>query len=116
MTMRIIGAGFGFLLLPVAGFAQGAALSVEADAVTQRYETSQDASVGSSGPSSGHESSLERMIARRADGVELEYDLPTDARPEDRARRRQFPMRVLRLPDGRLRLRNAGQLDERLTA
>lgn len=114
--MRIIGAGFGFLLLPVAGFAQGAARSGEAYAVTQRYETSQDASDGSSGPSSGHDSWLERVITRRADGVELEYDLPTDARPEDRARSWQFPMRVLRLPDGRLRLLNAGQLDERLTA
>jgi hypothetical protein len=116
MTMRITGAVFGLLFMPIAGFAQGAAPSGEAYAVTQRYETTQDASDGSSGTSSGQDSWLERVVARQADGVELEYDLPADARPEDQARSWQFPMRVLRLPDGRLRLLNAAQLDERLTA
>ena len=48
--------------------------------ITKRYQTTDQASDGSSGSSSGRDTLLERVIAVRDDGLELEYDLPKAAR------------------------------------
>src|SRR5256885_8993574 len=60
--------------------------------ISKRYETSQQTSDGSSGSSRGRDTILERVIAVREGGLELEYDLPNNATAVDRARSWQFPV------------------------
>jgi len=118
MKTGMIGVAVGLLLsLPVTVLAQAsAAPTSETYAITQSYRTFEEASDGSSGSSSGSDALLERVIARRVDGVELEYDLPMEAAPDDRARNWQFPARVLRRGGGQMQLLNTGQLEDRLAA
>lgn len=71
---------------------------------------------GSSGSSRSGGSLVERVLAVRNDGVELEFDLPPEATPEDRAREWQWPARVLKSPDGALLLLNAPELETRIGA
>lgn len=78
------------------------------------YETSEQRSDGSSGSSSGHDTILERVIAARDTGIELEYDLSRDAKAEDRARIWQFPARVFKPSNGPMQLLNASELEARL--
>src|SRR5690349_12646524 len=61
--------------------------------ITKRYETASQDSRGGSGSSRGNDAILERVIAVRDGGLELEFDLPKDATAEDRARNWQFPAR-----------------------
>ena len=77
-------------------------------------ETSSDD--GSSGSSRSGGILVERVVAVRDDGVELEFDLPSDATAEDRARDWQWPARVLHAADGSLRLLNAPELETRIEA
>ena len=46
--------------------------------------------------------------------MELEYDLPKSAKPQDRARNWQFPTRVLRPPSGPMELLNRAELEVRI--
>lgn len=82
--------------------------------IRHSYETSERASDGPSGSSSGHNTYLERVIGIREGGLELEYDLPKDATAEDRARNWQFPARVIRSPNGQMQLVNRPELETRL--
>ena len=83
--------------------------------ISKSYETSQQTDDGSSsGSSSGRDTILERVIAVRDAGLELEYDLPKDATAADRARSWQFPARVFKPSHGQMQLLNHQQLDERL--
>lgn len=59
---------------------------------------------------------IERVIAISPDGAELEYDLPPDAKPEDRLRQWQFPARIFRPNSGSARLINQAALEARLGA
>lgn len=79
--------------------------------LTKSYETSMETSGGSSGSSQGHDSLLERVIAVRADGLELEYDVP---KSESSAANWQLPVRVLRTHGGELRLLNGAELESRV--
>jgi len=74
----------------------------------------QQGSDGSKSSSTDRDTLIERVIGVRADGVELEYDLPSDATPEDRARTWQFPVRVLKGRDTPMRLLNGQQLEARV--
>ena len=78
------------------------------------YETSQQASDGSSGSSRGQSVLLERVIAVSSLGLELEFDLPNDATAEDRARVWKYPARVLQPSSGAMRLLNGDELEERV--
>lgn len=78
------------------------------------YETSQQGSDGSSGSSRGQDVLLERVIAVSSVGLELEFDLPSDATAEDRARVWKFPARVLQQSNGPMRLLNGDELKERV--
>jgi hypothetical protein len=78
------------------------------------YETSQQGSDGSSGSSSGQDVLLERVIAVSSVGLELEFDLPSDATAEDRARDWKFPARILQQSNGAMRLLNGDELEERI--
>jgi hypothetical protein len=82
--------------------------------ISKRYETSQKTSDGSSGSSSGRDALLERVIGVRAGGLELEYDLPTDTKADDRARHWQFPVRVFRPSSGPAQLLNRPELEARV--
>lgn len=84
--------------------------------ISRRYETSQQSSSGSSGSSSGKDAFLERVIGLREGGLELEYDLPKDTRPEDSARNWQFPVRVFKPSRGPMQLRNRPELEARVEA
>lgn len=81
--------------------------------ITKSYETSSEGG-GSTGSSRGRDAIEERVIAVHRDGVELEYDLPSSATAQDRAREWMLPARVLRQGDGVLRLLNRGELEARL--
>lgn len=82
--------------------------------ITRSYENSQQGSVGSTGSSSGRDAILERVVAVSDEGIELEYDLRLGATAEDRARNWMFPARVLRQPNGAMRLLNSADLSARL--
>ncbi|WP_295243514.1 hypothetical protein [uncultured Brevundimonas sp.] len=78
------------------------------------YVTSKQGSDGSSSSSSGQDVLLERVIAVSNAGLELEFDLPSDATAEDRARDWKFPARILQQSNGAIRLLNGDELDERV--
>lgn len=59
---------------------------------------------------------IERVVAVRDEGLELEFDLPPDVTAEDRAREWQWPARVLRSADGSMQLVNAAELEARVEA
>jgi len=82
--------------------------------ISKRYETSKQTSDGSSGSSSGRDAILERVVAVREGGLELEYDLPKDATEEGRARSWQFPARVFRPTNGSMQLLNSPELESRV--
>jgi len=82
-----------------------------------RQETAENSSDGlSSGSSHSRSTLMERVIAVRDTGVELEFDLPAEATPEDRARIWQYPARVLQPPRGALQLLNGPELEGRVDA
>lgn len=78
------------------------------------YETSEQGSDGSSSSSSGQDAMLERVVAIGSLGLELEFDLPSDATTEERARVWKFPARVLSPSSGEMRLLNGHELEERV--
>ena len=84
--------------------------------ITKSYETSSETSSGSSGNSSGSNTFVERVIGVREGGLEIEYDLPNGASPEDRARTWQFPARVFRPSTGPMQLLNRTELEARVEA
>ncbi|MDP5280118.1 hypothetical protein Q9Q95_14405 [Sphingomonas sp. DG1-23] len=114
MKTSVIGASIVFLLFSTDAASQSAALKSEAYEITKSYKASDEASDGSSGSSNGRDTLLERVIARRDGGIELEYDLPDDATPQDRARNWQFPARVFEPLAGPKQLLNADALQRRL--
>lgn len=89
------------------------------DRVGDTYETrlesvTETTGEGSSGRSHDVTTLVERVIALRDDGVELEFDLPEEASAEDRARTWQLPARVLKPAVGPFRLLNGSELEERV--
>jgi len=84
--------------------------------ISKSYETSEQTSDGSSGSSRGRDVLIERVIAVRDDGLELEYDLPKDATAADRARSWQLPARVFRPHNGSMQLLNGRELESRVDA
>lgn len=78
------------------------------------YETSRRASNGSSSNSGGRNDLLERVIAVRGSGLELEFDLPASATAADRARVWQYPVRVFQPATGKMRLLNGAELEMRV--
>lgn len=78
------------------------------------YETESRKSGGSSGSSRGRDDLVERIIAVSDVGIEAEYDLPKDVADRDRTEYWQFPARILRSPDGAMRLLNGEELEARV--
>src|SRR5688500_15799184 len=106
-----------FLLPVTAAYAQSPQFPPKAGEeyeIRKSYETSEVTSDGGSGSSSGHDTLFERVIDVRADGIELEFDLPKNATSEQRAREWKFPARVLRPRHGPMQLLNRPELEARL--
>ena len=105
--------------LLLAGTAQGVSPPPAAEVgqvheLSKRYETAQQSSGGSSGTSRGRDAMVERVLATSDAGLELEFDLPDAATPEDRSRHWQFPVRVLKPASGPMQVLNWPELDARL--
>ncbi|HMO75828.1 MAG TPA: hypothetical protein PKD99_02130 [Sphingopyxis sp.] len=82
--------------------------------LSKSYETRNKGSDGSSGSSRGRDGLLERILDVSEAGIEAEYDLPKDVTTENRASYWQFPARVLKTPDGSMRLLNPEELEARV--
>lgn len=78
--------------------------------------TTESRGQGSSGTSEDRDTIVERVIAVRDGGAELEYDLPRSIPPKDRAEAWQFPARVFRPAQGPLALLNQPELETRVDA
>jgi hypothetical protein len=94
--------------------APGAPRVGDAHQIIRTQETSQRTSDGSSGSSRDNDAIVERVIGVRADGLELEYDLPKEVSAEDRARTWQFPARVFKPDRGPPQLLNRPELEARV--
>ena len=81
--------------------------------ISKSYVTSEQSADGSS-ESSGRNAIVELVVGVRADGLELEYDLPKDTTAENRAREWQFPMRVFKPTHGPAQLLNRTDLEARV--
>lgn len=115
MRMKLTGfmATAAALVLP-ATIARAAALPL-APQVGDTYEiTLTRDSAGSSGSSHDKDVLIERVVDLRADGMELEYDLPKAATAEERAGNWQFPARVFKPFDGPAQLLNIPELEARV--
>ena len=82
--------------------------------ITLVKDSVQQGSNGSSGSSHDKDTIIERVIGLRADGLELQYDLPNTATADDRARSWQFPARVFKPFGGPAQLLNGPELEARL--
>lgn len=80
--------------------------------ISQDVETTENYGKGSTGSSSDRYRFIERVIASRPEGLELEYDLPKG--DPDAPNYWQFPARILRPIDGKSRLLNQPELEARL--
>lgn len=114
MMRNVVGlvAAFVVLAAPVA-HARTADQAGDAYEISVRI-VSESRSEGSSGNSRSGYALVERVIAVRDGGVELEFDLPGDTSPEDRARVWQYPARVFKPAGEPFQLLNAPELEARV--
>ena len=81
---------------------------------TDREASGETAGGESTGSSHDRDAIIERVVAVRGDGLELEFDLPKEATADDRARTWQFPVRVLKPAQGPMQLLNRPELEARI--
>jgi len=115
--LRLVAVTAALLLQAFAARAQEARPGAQAGDVYEirRESVSSETTNGESSASSSSRNMLmERVIAVHDSGVELEFDLPQDVSAEDRAPIWQFPVRVLRPPQGPLQLLNGPELEARV--
>jgi hypothetical protein len=84
-------------------------------AITKVSETRWTGAHESNGHAYDRDAWIERVIAVRDTGIELEFDLPAGTSGEDRARVWQFPVRIRRPAQGSLQLLNRPELETRVT-
>lgn len=83
--------------------------------ITRIRESVQATSDGtSSGSSSDRDAIIERVVAVRGDGLELEYDLPADPTGQGRGANWQLPARIFKPFHGPVKLLNAAELEARV--
>ena len=82
--------------------------------ITKQYDTTEQVNNRSRGSSRGREAYLERVIAERNDGLELEYDFPENTPKQVRDRSWQFPVRILLLSNGSMKILNRLELELRV--
>lgn len=81
--------------------------------ITRRNDTAQVRGFGSSS-TSDTDTIVERVIAVRPNGIEVEYDLPKGAMAQDRAQTWQLPVRVMKSPGTPPQLLNQAELEARV--
>lgn len=120
IRLKLIGLlGIVAVLLAPAAAARATALPLAPrigdtyDIVLTRLSEQHD-SHGSSGSSTDKDTIVERVIGVRADGLELEYDLPKDASADERAGHWEFPARVFKPSGGPAQLLNSPELEARV--
>ncbi|UIJ45363.1 hypothetical protein LZK98_20365 [Sphingomonas cannabina] len=105
------------LLQPIFAAQTGSIQSVpqagDAYEITRDSKSSWRSSEGSSGNSTDRDTIIERIVAVREAGVELEYDLPKNAAGKGRPGNWQFPARVFRPFHGPPQLLNGRELEAR---
>lgn len=84
--------------------------------ISNDREMSERTSNGSTSSSHDLDIVVERVIAVRDDGVELEFDLPKRTSAQERAQDWAFPVRVFKPLRGPLQLLNARELETRVDA
>jgi hypothetical protein len=120
IRMRLIGfmGIIAALLLPAsvaqAGASPRAPQVGDTYEITMTRESAQQGINGSSGNSYDRDAIIERVTGLRADGLELEYDLPKAATADDRAEIWQFPARVFKPFRGPAQLLNGPELEVRV--
>ncbi|HEY2837112.1 MAG TPA: hypothetical protein VGI89_11135, partial [Rhizomicrobium sp.] len=82
--------------------------------ITMTKVSVQQGSNGSSGSSHDKDTIIERVIGLRADGPELEYDLPKTARADERAGNWQLPARFFKPSGAPAQLLNGPELEARV--
>lgn len=108
------------VVLTSQGMTAAAQTAPESDRVGTVYEISRDVesaqtdSNKSTGSSTDRDTVVERVLEVRADGLELEYDFPSDSTAEDRASSWQFPLRVFKPLSGPPQLLNRPELEGRI--
>jgi hypothetical protein len=116
--LRTLAVGTALLLQALAAHAQepqgGSRAGDRYEIRSERLSSHSSSDGSSSGSSRDVDALMERVIAVRDAGEELEFDLPDDATAEDRARTWQFPVRVLRPSHGPLQLLNGAELEARV--
>ena len=85
-------------------------------AITRSYQSSERSTDNSMASARGSDTLVERVVGNGQGGLELEYDLPSEATAEERARNWQFPARILKPAGGPMRLLNPGDLEARVEA
>jgi hypothetical protein len=83
---------------------------------TLTQDSSERSDEGSSGSSHDEDVLMARVIGVRADGLELEYDLPAEATAEQRGPVWQFPARIFKPSAGPMTLLNRSELEARAEA
>jgi hypothetical protein len=110
---------FGLALLLSASVARAEPVP-QAPQVGDTYEltlvkdSAQQGSNGSTGTSHDRDTLIEQVTGVRADGLELQYDLPNTTTAEERTRNWQFPVRVYKPVGGPAQLLNGPELEVRL--
>jgi hypothetical protein len=82
--------------------------------ITLKRHNEEQNSNGSSGSSNDKDTIIEQVTGVRADGLELQYDLPNSATADERSRTWQFPVRVFKPSGGPVQLRNSVELEARI--
>ncbi len=82
--------------------------------ITLTRDSAQQGSDRSSGSSHDKDAIIERVIGLRADGLELQYDLPNAATADERAGNWQFPARVFKPFSGPAQLLNGPEVEARV--
>jgi len=101
------------IIVSVAGASPPAPEVGDTYKITLIRETSHKSAL-SSGGSQNRTTIIERVIGLRADGLELEYDLPETTTDKERARHWQFPTQVFKPLNGPPQLLNSAELEERV--
>jgi hypothetical protein len=84
--------------------------------ITLTRDSAQQGGNGSSGTSHDKDTLIERVIGLRADGLELEYDLPKADTADERVGNWEFPARVFKPFGGPAQLLNGPELQARVDA
>ena len=82
--------------------------------LTLERHSKQESSDGSSGSTDDRWTLMERVVAARDGGFELEYDHAKDATAEERASDWQFPARAFKPSHGAMQLLNRAELEGRV--